>query len=71
MNQENQSADFGAFLAGFVIGGLVGAVIALVLAPSSGEETRAQLASQGKTLRDRINQREVDIDTGQEEIDPS
>ena len=32
--------DFSAFLAGFVVGGLVGAAVALILAPQSGEETR-------------------------------
>jgi gas vesicle protein len=36
-SEEN---DFGAFVIGFVIGGLVGAATALLLAPQSGEETR-------------------------------
>ena len=36
----DNNSDFGAFLAGFVIGGLVGAATALLLAPQSGEETR-------------------------------
>ena len=30
--------DFGTFLAGFVIGGLVGAAVAMLMAPQSGEE---------------------------------
>jgi gas vesicle protein len=42
--------DFGAFMAGFVIGGLVGAATALILAPQSGAETRAQIASKGDEL---------------------
>lgn len=41
---DNES-EFGAFMAGFVIGGLVGAATALILAPQSGAETRAQIAS--------------------------
>ena len=41
---ENGS-DLGAFLAGFVIGGLVGAAAAIILAPQSGVETRTQIAN--------------------------
>ncbi|RMG99181.1 MAG: hypothetical protein D6706_05875 [Chloroflexi bacterium] len=54
---ENNS-DLGAFLAGFVIGGLVGAATALILAPQSGEETRARLANMSQEWRQ----------TGQERI---
>ena len=32
--------EIGAFLTGFIIGGLVGAAVALITAPQSGEETR-------------------------------
>ena len=39
----DNDSDIGAFLSGFVIGGLVGAAVALILAPQSGEETRAQI----------------------------
>jgi gas vesicle protein len=49
---DNES-DLGAFFAGFVIGGLVGAAAALVLAPQSGEETRAQIRQRGIELRDQ------------------
>ena len=35
--------EFGAFLIGFVIGGLTGAVVSLLLAPQSGEETRVYI----------------------------
>lgn len=48
---ENNDSDLGAFLAGFVIGGLVGAATALILAPQSGPETRAQIAAKGEELR--------------------
>jgi gas vesicle protein len=40
---DNNGGDVGAFLAGFVIGGLVGAATAMILAPKSGAEMRAQL----------------------------
>ncbi|HEX6383514.1 MAG TPA: YtxH domain-containing protein [Anaerolineae bacterium] len=48
---SDNNSDLGAFLAGFVIGGLVGAATALILAPQSGEETRAQIANRSEELR--------------------
>lgn len=51
MSDNNGGGDIGAFLAGFVIGGLVGAAAALILAPQSGEETRHQIADRGRELR--------------------
>lgn len=47
--------SFGAFLAGLLIGGLVGAVAALLLAPQSGEETRTQIKEKSIELRDKAN----------------
>lgn len=48
--QDNDN-DLGAFLAGFVIGALVGAATALILAPQSGPATRQQLMDAGNDLR--------------------
>jgi gas vesicle protein len=44
--------EFGAFLVGFVVGGLTGAVVALLFAPQSGEETRALIKDKSIELRD-------------------
>ena len=49
----DDSGDLRAFLVGFVIGGLIGAGVALFLAPQSGEETRAMIADKSIELRDR------------------
>lgn len=49
----NNNSDFGAFLAGFVIGGLVGAATALLLAPQSGEETRTVIRDKSIELKDK------------------
>ena len=46
----------GAVLTGMMIGGLVGAVIALLYAPSSGEETRARMRGSAIELRDRATE---------------
>lgn len=49
---SERDGDFGAFLAGFVIGGLVGAAVALILAPQSGEETRTLIHDRSIELKD-------------------
>jgi gas vesicle protein len=44
--------EFGAFLVGFIVGGLTGAVVSLLFAPQSGEETRAMIRDKSIELRD-------------------
>lgn len=43
--------ELGSFLAGFVVGGLVGAAVALILAPQSGSETRSQITGKGQEMQ--------------------
>ena len=45
--------EFGAFLVGFLVGAVGGAVVALLFAPQSGEETRALIGEKSIELRDR------------------
>ncbi|NPV57593.1 MAG: YtxH domain-containing protein [Anaerolineae bacterium] len=45
--------EFGAFLIGFIVGGLTGAVTALLLAPQSGEETRVLIKEKAVELKDK------------------
>ena len=45
--------EFGAFLVGFIVGGLTGAVVSLLFAPQSGEETQALIRDKSIELRDR------------------
>jgi gas vesicle protein len=47
--------EFGAFLVGFVVGGLAGAVTALLLAPQSGEETRTVIKEKAIELKDKAS----------------
>jgi gas vesicle protein len=48
----NYDRGFG-FIGGFVLGGIVGAAAALLLAPACGEETRDQIRSEGVALKHR------------------
>jgi len=41
------------FIGGLVLGGLIGAVVTLLFAPASGEETRDQIRSEGIALKNR------------------
>ena len=50
---SDNSNDFGTFLAGLMIGGLVGAAVALLLAPQSGEETRVMIRDKSIELKDK------------------
>jgi len=50
MSESN--GDIGAFFAGFIIGGLVGAATALIMAPQSGEETRNRLMERSQEWRE-------------------
>ena len=44
-------SGFGSFVAGLVIGGLIGAAIGLLLAPESGEDMRGQV---GEFVDERV-----------------
>ncbi|MFN8412135.1 MAG: YtxH domain-containing protein [Anaerolineales bacterium] len=44
------------FLIGIFVGGLVGSIMALLLAPESGENLRQQLRNRGETLVNDIRQ---------------
>ncbi len=48
--------EFGAFLIGFIIGGLTGAAVSLLIAPQTGEETREYLRDRAIELRDKASE---------------
>jgi len=53
------------FLIGIVVGGLVGSTIALLLAPGSGEELRAQVRDRGQSffneVRHAADERKIEL----------
>ena len=54
-NQENgnNTKNLWSLLIGLLVGGLVGTVAMLLLAPQSGKETRAQIQQKSIELRDQ------------------
>jgi len=48
MNNNNNGTI--TFLAGLLLGGLVGAAIGMLVAPETGEETRAKLKKEGERV---------------------
>jgi gas vesicle protein len=53
MAQEESS---GEFVAGFLFGAFVGAVLALLFAPAPGEQLRGQLREKGIELKERASE---------------
>lgn len=52
--QKNTINRMGGFVTGLVVGGLAGAGTMLLLAPQSGEKTRAQIQQQSGAMRDQM-----------------
>ena len=46
----------GSFIAGFLLGGIVGTLVGILLAPKPGSETRADLLVQSEALRERAEE---------------
>ncbi len=53
VHRKHENGNGGSTLAGFLIGGLLGAGAMLLLAPKSGKETRAELQQKALELREK------------------
>jgi gas vesicle protein len=63
MSQDSRASSAGFFLAGAVIGGAIGATVALLFAPQSGEETR-------KMIKEKAGEVSKDIKEMKDELEP-
>ena len=63
-------SGFGSFVAGLVIGGLIGAAVGLLLAPESGEEMRGQAKRQRLAARSAANRDEQGQVDGRDQDGP-
>ena len=63
---------FFGFISGAIMGGLVGATLALLLAPSSGEELRGELQEKFGAFKDEVSQamteKRVELEAKLEEL---
>jgi len=50
---SDNSNEFGAFMSGLLLGGIAGAITALLLAPQSGEETRKVIIDKSIEIKDK------------------
>jgi gas vesicle protein len=50
---KRQGTSLGSLLTGFLIGGAIGVAAAFLMAPQSGEETRAQIRDKTDELKER------------------
>jgi gas vesicle protein len=61
MDTNHRSGNFGAFLLGTIVGGLIATTTALMFAPQSGEETQKRIKDRAIALR---NEAEDKIEQG-------
>jgi gas vesicle protein len=55
-NNNNQNIDSKDFMIGALVGGMLGAAAALLLAPKAGKELRSDLNEQAGYLKDKSNE---------------
>jgi len=60
MSEQN---NFGSFFAGFIVGGLTGAIVSLLFAPQSGEETRAIIKDKAIELSEKASETFDEVST--------
>jgi len=53
-NMDKRGYDKGSLVASFLLGGIVGAGIAILLAPQSGRETREKIKELAETVKEKI-----------------
>ena len=58
----------GKFLAGFIVGGAIGAIAGILLAPKSGEETRALIADSAKDAVRRADETVKEIQSKADDV---
>ncbi len=68
MNRQNGN-QFGMFASGLALGGIIGAGVALLLAPRSGEEMRSMIGDRSVDLANQLGDKVNTVrDTAQQQI---
>lgn len=66
--KEKLIMSAGKFLAGFIVGGAIGAIAGILLAPKSGEETRAMIAEGAKEALKRADETVKEIQSKADDV---
>jgi len=64
----SEKSGGGEFIAGFLVGALVGAAAAMLFAPQSGEETRVIIHDKGIELKDRAEEAQAQAKAKAQEL---
>ncbi len=68
MATNDTRSGLGSFISGLLLGGLVGAAIAILNAPQSGEQTIAQLKDKSDQIRKELERAATDTRQQAEEL---
>lgn len=70
MMNRGSSVQIGVFASGLALGGIIGAGVALLLAPHSGEETRSMIGDRSNDLMNQLGSKASEVrDTAQQQLD--
>ena len=73
VDQQASSCTGGSIALGFVLGAVIGAGVAFLLAPMSGAETRSRLTDAGRRIggaaRNKVDQARDTIDRARDTVD--
>jgi gas vesicle protein len=61
MIHQDKGSDWGMFVSGLALGALIGAGIALMLAPQSGQEMRNMIGEKSSDLKDQISNKAGEV----------
>ena len=65
---KGKKMSAGKFLAGFIVGGAIGAIAGVLLAPKSGEETRQMIADGAKDALKRADETVKEIQSKADDV---
>lgn len=61
MFNQDKGSDWGMFVTGLALGALIGAGLALMLAPQSGEEMRSRIGEKSSDLKHQISSKANEV----------